>query len=256
MVLMRVFAVSILVLHTCCVATGQELFRQRMFKDLTLSSVQTFSFGDSVYHFSLVSPKMDDYSVEEGKRYFWFNDGVVKSTVGGYSGKLFNGRFEKTGRDGSLLEKGRFINGLKEGKWIAWFENGLLSSKCYWRSGLRTGDFLFYHDNGVVFKKGKFRKDVVHGRVQVFDRNGNHVLTENYKHGRLVKSVRRSDLEDKSPEKINMKLWSKLRKKNSAKQLKSDNSIDQKVSKRAEKKKSARNRKAVEGSSKNPSGGE
>lgn len=169
-------------------ASAQEkILRLNMFDDLQVTNSVTKSYRDSAYtfHVKVLKDQEDGLLV---RRYYWFHQGEVMSTVGNYSGKLLHGVFEKFDRDGRLLEKGTFDNGLKTGLWTTWHVNGNLATQRHWSKGWRTNEFTEYYDNGTVKRKGGYKFDVLHGRVYTYSVGGELLSKEKYKRGKLLKA--------------------------------------------------------------------
>jgi hypothetical protein len=182
-----------LVLITTPVSAQEKLLKLNMFDDLQVTNSITKSYRDSTYTFHVKVLKDQDEGLLV-RRYYWFHQGEVMSTVGNYSGKLLHGTFEKFDRDGRLLEKGTFYNGLKTGLWTTWSVNGNLSTQKYWSKGWRTNEFMEYYDNGSLKRKGAYKHDLLHGRIYTYGINGDLLGKEKYKGGKLLKrKERRTD---------------------------------------------------------------
>ncbi|WP_448105153.1 toxin-antitoxin system YwqK family antitoxin [Pedobacter panaciterrae] len=105
--------------------------------------------------------------VESDRLYYWFSTNLIKSTQGGYSGKLLNGRYQEFFLNKSLKEWGAFSAGLKTGKWKSWDEAGKLKEEYYWDSGKRNGTYSKYDLLGRLAEKGKYRNDLLNGKQTV-----------------------------------------------------------------------------------------
>jgi antitoxin component YwqK of YwqJK toxin-antitoxin module len=180
------FLLSLCITTLAC-AQEEKILRLNMFDDLQVTNSVTKSYRDSAYtfHVKVLKDQEDGLLV---RRYYWFHQGEVMSTVGNYSGKLLHGVFEKFDRDGRLLEKGTFDNGLKTGLWTTWHFNGNLAIQRHWSKGWRTNEFTEYYDNGAVKRKGGYKSDVLHGRLYTYSINGELLSKEKYKRGKLVKA--------------------------------------------------------------------
>lgn len=88
--------------------------------------------------------------ISPDKQYFWFDNGVILNTQGGYSGKLLHGNAVMHYRiNKQLKEQGQYHYGLKEGKWYLWGTNGVLKEIQSWKSGLRQGKTILYDSVGL-----------------------------------------------------------------------------------------------------------
>jgi hypothetical protein len=205
----------LLSLITTISCAQEKILKLNMFDDLQVTNSVTKSYRDSAYTFHVKVLK----DPEEGllvRRYYWFYQGEVMSTVGNYSGKLLHGTFEKFDRDGRLLEKGVFNNGLKAGLWTAWYPNGNLTSQKHWSKGWRIGDFTEYYDNGSVKKKGGYKNDLLHGRIYTYSINGELISKEKYKRGRLLKA-REKKVRKKKEEQLVKEIDPQMKNDNSKK---------------------------------------
>jgi antitoxin component YwqK of YwqJK toxin-antitoxin module len=163
----------------------QKVLKQAMFDDLEVTNSITKSYQDSTLTFHLKvldDQKNPDFS----KRYFWFHQGEIKSTVGNYAGKLLHGSYEMYDRNGTLLEKGNFKYGLKEDTWIKWYPNGNINQHVVWKEGKRQGKFEEYFENGSLQKAGAFKNDKLNGFVYEYIQ-GTEIGKTKYKDGEPVK---------------------------------------------------------------------
>ncbi len=69
------------------------------------------------------------------KEYYWYKSQKVIITKGAASGSLLSGVYEVFYENGQFCEKGRFINGLKNGEWRYWNQEGDLILKEKWIFG-------------------------------------------------------------------------------------------------------------------------
>jgi len=61
---------------------------------------------------------------KSGKKYYWYGTNRIQSTVGDYTGRVLDGTYMAFDDSGSLIEKGIFEKGLKEGRWVTWYRDG------------------------------------------------------------------------------------------------------------------------------------
>ena len=98
--------------------------------------------------------------LKNDRYYYWYKSRVLHKTLDNYSGELADGPYVKYYYSSQMAEKGIFDNGLKEGKWSTWYENGQLASVTYWRKG----EELHYNSDGDLLLKGRYRNGKKHGR--------------------------------------------------------------------------------------------
>lgn len=139
--------------------------------DLKLTNKITIN-RDSDYVYAYTLPEKSTFAADEDKVYYWYTGGSIKSTRGGYEGKLLHGDFTCFYHNKNLEEKGKFKKGIKTGKWLHWYTNGELKSVYKWKNGqpvgksyhydsLRTKKEVVYYKNGRV-KVKKDKKNVPH----------------------------------------------------------------------------------------------
>ena len=74
---------------------------------------------------------------------------------------LHNGKFSSFYDNGKLKQKGSYLNGEKVGSWLSWSENGLLISKTgFDNHGNRDGKWTVWNNKGdhyavVLYESGK-----------------------------------------------------------------------------------------------------
>jgi len=119
--------------------------------------------GAFYYEFSIVTsnPKIKfDKDVE----YYWYKLNKIHSSYYDVAGRLLHGAYQKTHlRNKKLIEKGIFKNGLKDGKWKVWYENGKLKTITSWNSGKKEGWFLSYNYDGKLQEKGNYKQNNKNG---------------------------------------------------------------------------------------------
>ena len=87
-----------------------------------------------------------------------------------------NGQFERK-CNGILVEKGEFVNGLKNGEWSTYSRKGKLIRKLNFDNGLLNGKIELFFLNGKVKLTGQFEKGNKIGKWTYFTDKGS-ILTE------------------------------------------------------------------------------
>lgn len=85
---------------------------------------------------------------------------------------------------GDHIEKGRYSGGEREAEWVYIYkENGKISFKGKYKNGLAEGKHVYYYKNGRVDMEGKYKNGLKNGRWTKFDPDGyiNFVIT--YRNG-------------------------------------------------------------------------
>ncbi|MBD1363815.1 hypothetical protein IDJ77_08325 [Mucilaginibacter sp. ZT4R22] len=98
--------------------------------------------------------------------YYWYASNAVHNTRGGYSGKLLNGEYAVFFPGGSLKEQGGFKNGLTDGVWKSWTDQGLLISFITWAKGRKWGAFTTYDAAGKIVQQGNYINNLLDGELR------------------------------------------------------------------------------------------
>ncbi len=107
--------------------------------------------------------------LSQEKRYFWYSGGQLRSTQGGYSGKLLNGGYKEYYLNKNLKAQGRYRKGLQAGDWGYWYPDGSLKEQVSYQAGLKQGAFKEYDVEGHLKRKGKYRKGVLSGKLGTYN---------------------------------------------------------------------------------------
>lgn len=95
--------------------------------------------------------------------YYWFNSKEVSKNLGGYTGRVLNGKYIVLDMQKNMLAEGHFKKGLKHGTWKKWNEKGGILKHEEWKNGRRNGLSLTYGNSGHLTKAAKYKKDLKHG---------------------------------------------------------------------------------------------
>ena len=123
--------------------------------------------GDTLYSFAVaateptVNPQSDVY-------YTWYFRNDLSATQGGYEGVLLQGPYTKMLRDNTLLEKGQFDEGRKDGQWMTWQPNGAIEDTKEWNRGKRKGERQTYDEQGNLKQSRSYRKGELHGEETIY----------------------------------------------------------------------------------------
>lgn len=188
-------------------ASGQENYTKKLTREVGISKL------DSSIRFSVLT-ESPDLEPDQDKEYYWFSQNQVHHNKGGYFGKLLHGDYHLFDNDKRLIVKGAFDKGLRVGKWMEWYSNGVIASMQEWRKGSLHGEVIrynydgiirsvekfgngkkvglhvFYSDEGKVLKTTAYRKDVKHGKETMFINQA--PLVYRYKKGVLLKQKDKS----------------------------------------------------------------
>lgn len=175
---MRYITLSLLLIIGCFHAEAKDELNRKV---TTSQDNYNLSFYIS-YQDTKISAKSDVV-------YYWFDSGRINQNVGGYSGHLLQGEYEKTTIGGSLIEQGTFYNGMKTGQWKLWDVSGNLIEVIQWKNGKRHG--AFWRIDPATGKKisGRYKNDQYQGWI-ITSLNGSVTDKVKYRSGNVVEPKR------------------------------------------------------------------
>ena len=109
-----------------------------------------------------------------------------------------NGKFERK-CNGVLIEKGEFINGLKNGEWITYGRKGKLIRKLNYDNGLLSGKAELYYVNGKPKIIGLFEKGNKVGKWMYYTENGKILAEGNFDNNKPINTWTINDIKGKKP---------------------------------------------------------
>lgn len=139
--------------------------------------------GDTILSFAIVSPP-GTLRTSTDLIYYWFDQGHIGKSQGGFTGQLLDGAYEAKLRKGGPIRKGNFRDGLRIGTWLEWYPNGKIKRSDDWRNGQRHGKASTYDAAGGLIREASYRNNELHGTVTEYG-NGNAQMIR-YKHGVIV----------------------------------------------------------------------
>ena len=141
----------------------------------------TVNYSDHYITF-FVRPLKEDIIPDPQRRYYWYSANDVRSTQGGFSGKLLNGPYSDFYKNKQLKEQGNFIAGLKTGNWRSWMDNGVLKEDSRWRKGLQSGPSLKYDNSGRLTSRARYSNGRLHGK-NILHEGADSTRVVHYKRG-------------------------------------------------------------------------
>ncbi|NPA35254.1 MAG: toxin-antitoxin system YwqK family antitoxin [Chlorobi bacterium] len=79
-----------------------------------------------------------------------------------------------------IIEKGTYLNGLKNGTWTAYYPSGKIKYKVTFKSGKPIGPAKFYYDSGILSEEGYWNIDHWEGNYHYYHPNGQLAYDWNY----------------------------------------------------------------------------
>jgi antitoxin component YwqK of YwqJK toxin-antitoxin module len=119
-----------------------------------------------------ILPDENKIRVDDDKYYYWFSANDIKTSRGGYDGKLLHGVYTEFYSNKNLKQKGEFKYGLKIGEWKSWNMAGEYEEIVNWKKGRKYGRFRMFNANGKVVKEGRYKDDILNGRIRAYMNDG------------------------------------------------------------------------------------
>ena len=146
-----------------CTACTDQLYQS----SIPPNDRRTVVEGDTIHSFTVATQGFSG-KVRPDVYYTWYLRNNFTSTQGGYEGALLHGAYTKILRDNTLLEKGQFREGLKDGEWITWHDRGGMEGVSRWDQGKQQGDQSSYDAAGMLQQSQTFRNGEQHGKETVY----------------------------------------------------------------------------------------
>lgn len=87
------------------------------------------------------------------------------------------------------LQNGEVVNGLKEGGWKGFYENGKLFWSGFYNKGLNVSEWIEYHNNGKIFTIGKYENGKKIGVWSFYDEQGKKIAEEIFDNGSVTTKI-------------------------------------------------------------------
>ena len=134
--------------------------------------------------------KLDDYGKKWGKWQFYSKNGILILEIN-YKDNKRNGEFVRyNGITGKMLEKGAYIDDLKNGSFTKWYTNSSKRVEGSYRKGMKNGIWSYYFKNspGIVRLNGNFKDGKKHGKWIFYDTNETIRSIIKYDNGTIIES--------------------------------------------------------------------
>lgn len=119
--------------------------------------------------------------------YFWYQSDAINRNIGGYSGRLLDGKYTVFSRDKKLICSGNFKKGTKHGTWKRWNKTGGLLLDEKYRNGLLNGKVMRVDANGENYVISSYKNGAKSGKeYQYFAQDS--VVINTYKRDILISS--------------------------------------------------------------------
>jgi antitoxin component YwqK of YwqJK toxin-antitoxin module len=161
---------------------------------------------ESTLHFETIPVNALPAPLQD-RLYYWYSAGQIRSTQGGYSGKLLNGTYREFYLNRNLKEQGAYDAGLRTGLWKSWKEDGTLASTYTYDNGVLSGPYVKYNAGGRPAESGNYKNSKLNGIVTYY-KGRDSTYAVRYKNGSLTPP--------RAPLLKRLKQFNPFRKKNNA----------------------------------------
>lgn len=137
---------------------------------------RSLCFGITVLMLYACSPEIEKVVVQryptgevELEHYYIYqnNDSVLVKEVGFYP-------------QGQKRIEGEYVDGLRDGTWMYWYDNGNTWSQASYKAGIRHGRSTVWFENGQKYFEGRYKHGERAGRWRFWDNDGTLVKEVNY----------------------------------------------------------------------------
>jgi antitoxin component YwqK of YwqJK toxin-antitoxin module/capsular polysaccharide biosynthesis protein len=108
---------------------------------------------------------------------------LFRNTLKAAPGK--HGHFSGHFKNGQKSEEGELCNGLANGKWIEWHENGTIENICHYSKGRLHGKLTRWSPTGQKVVERRYKNGRLEGPFATWHSNGQKAATGDYRNGRL-----------------------------------------------------------------------
>ncbi len=109
------------------------------------------------------------------RKVFFFENGQLKS-LGGYKNGVMEGRYVEFQEDGDTLTKAYFRKGKLNGSLVEYYPNGGIQRIMTYEDNVPSGLLLKLYDNGAAEMVGNQKNGKLHGDFEFYNKSGE--LTE------------------------------------------------------------------------------
>jgi antitoxin component YwqK of YwqJK toxin-antitoxin module len=172
---------------------------------LVLLTLSFSSFGQSEQELTSLLPKyapddalhrnkIDNSGKKQGKWQYFSRSGVLVLELT-FVNNQKNGEYKRyNGVTGKMIEKGNYLNGIKNGSYTKWFSNGVKRVEGTYANGKKNAMWSYFFKNGTGALRmiGNFHKGKKEGNWIFYDKNGSIRHKVKFELGRPVKQKKDS----------------------------------------------------------------
>lgn len=123
------------------------------------------------------------------------NDGrpmVLRSYVDGKQ----EGLWRTWHSNGRLHKEGELKNGKEHGRYLEYYDSGILRYEYFYDLGKKTGLWRSWYKDGDIYTERNFKEDVLDGRLVQYSEDGEVLVTEEYRKGYIIATTRNQKKRD------------------------------------------------------------
>lgn len=118
---------------------------------------------------------------KDGKwQYFSDKDGYLILTEDYKNGALNGKAVVYIPETDVVSEETNYVNGVKQGEYLKYYDNGALMVKANYKNDNLDGDYFNYYSHGIVKEEGRFAEGMKIGEWKTYDIEGNVISTDNH----------------------------------------------------------------------------
>lgn len=117
---------------------------------------------------AVIYMKESKYKPDINAVYYWYQSNRIKKNLGGYNGKLLDGKYLVFDMNNNLITEGCFEKGIKSGTWKKWMPKGGLIRYEEWENGTKHGSCIAYSTEGKILYSKSYRKGLPDGEYKEY----------------------------------------------------------------------------------------
>lgn len=104
------------------------------------------------------------------------------------NGKVYvkSSKYPLTGMVKYKKDREFYKNGIPEGKWLSFFDDGKLKSIENWKNGELNGKYILYNKNGLKSFQTYYYKGKDHGDFKLYHENGKVQILGKFTYGKAI----------------------------------------------------------------------
>jgi len=118
-------------------------------------------------------------------KFYSYYDQSLKA-IENYEGGIKQGMSVSYYPTGQTAQELKWNNGIKDGAWKQYFDNGIIKLQAIFKNGKLHGDYRVYHSNGKTYVEGQYNNGLMDGPWKYYDEKGELKIEAVYSNGKLI----------------------------------------------------------------------